>query len=569
MKRGGVFLLVLILFFIVNSVYALEPDPELGDSLEGQELPDYAKKIFGDQKINVYIDEVIFYHIVIEDGVIIEFDVEEINNPTMNMYSSELTFQEIQDSEDPGNAFINAINEDKITYKAVGFFNKIRFSFINFGRNILKLFTREDKQSGDSRGFSFEDVVILWDGELVSNVGWGRATIEPEKVLGNLEIGYFNLYTDEGWVIENLYLNKEDGIIPTTYFYSGESYEELSAHLEVSEEPLEGFSDGERQVFKMGQVFEIAIGLGVSGDIEESKSITGNVVDNSLSDELNVNIPNMDIIRVKEAWEERERQKRFDEEARVNRQDIPRPELPAGRGRRGFETGENWAFTLPNVINVEAALNQCAPMSIANSLQFLEETFGINVPNDHVQGEGGRGGDSLVEALDIAMNRNVTSRRNGRGLTINSILNGKFKYLNENGLQNALVNKHQGRGRAGVGIIAEGDYSSNEVTSRDDGAIVTWGWICQQIQEEEDVEIAFVYEDDAGDVTGGHAVRVFECGVTQGRPWIGYAHDRDQSDDTKGLETVRVYLDDRDDDGKLNIITNKREVEFAISESPA
>ena len=73
-----------------------------------------------------------------------------------------------------------------------------------------------------------------------------------------------------------------------------------------------------------------------------------------------------------------------------------------------------------------------------------------------------------------------------------------------------------------------------------------------------------------GDVA--HAIRIVGVGRTEGRPWLLYAHDAQQShtdpSDTLGLETVFVYPQDLDDDGQLNLATEDQELVFLWAHCP-
>jgi len=228
--------------------------------------------------------------------------------------------------------------------------------------------------------------------------------------------------------------------------------------------------------------------------------------------------------------------------------------------------GPTYSHILPNPINVEAADDQCFPMSMANSLQYLEARYGLDVPNDHNQGQ--RGDQTLVGRLDELAGRSVTNRRNGSGTWFEPMMDGKFEYLEETRLTTALVMRHQGRGWGGAGErMPDGDFTRHGATSVDDGANVTWKWICDQIKLGEDVELVFSYDDASGQPTGGHAVRVFGCGMTNGRPWLKYLHDSAQFTDSFGLETPTVYPRDIDGDGMLNMGAANQEIRFAASES--
>ncbi len=199
---------------------------------------------------------------------------------------------------------------------------------------------------------------------------------------------------------------------------------------------------------------------------------------------------------------------------------------------------------------------------------WSEKRYGIDVPNNHQAGL--RGDNTLVGQLDTGMNRTAPSRNNGSGVWFPPMLQGKFSYLNNNDLKDSLVNRHQGRGwsNAAAGqALPNGNFTASGITSTDDGATVTWKWICDQIKAGEDVELIFSYDDANGNPTGGHAVRVFGCGKTLGLPWIKYLHDGAQSNDSFGLETVHVFTTDTDGDGMVNLGVNGREIRFSMSES--
>ncbi|MCB1021171.1 MAG: hypothetical protein KDC27_14665 [Acidobacteria bacterium] len=234
---------------------------------------------------------------------------------------------------------------------------------------------------------------------------------------------------------------------------------------------------------------------------------------------------------------------------------------PAPVTTSGTAGGSNESHFLPNPVNVQTASSQCFPMSIANSLQYLEDRYGLPVPNDHVPGL--KGDQSLVGMLDTGSNRPVTNRRNGSGTPHRSMMRAKLQYIDDNDLEDGMVMRHQGRG-FGSEPLTDGDVSVGTVftvTSTDDGAVVTWDWICGQIKAGEDVELTYDWPG------GGHAVRIYGCGKTNGRPWVRYLHDRDQSSDSAGLETVQVYMEDLDNDGTPNFGSTLDEVRFAWSES--
>jgi hypothetical protein len=334
-----------------------------------------------------------------------------------------------------------------------------------------------------NQGVVFEQVDFIFPEAQIFDSSWGRILADASTLTESTGIsrGYLNVYTNEGWVIDNLPVDINGSNSTAAYFTLGlddpEDVSILNAHVDFSTIPLLAFSDGQRSDFEVGSFQALA------DDVECVQS---------------------------------------------------------------------------DVENVQAAVNQCVPMSVANSLQFLENATGIVVPHDHEIGL--RGDDSLVGQLDEKMDRFVpdpADRTRGGGLSVEDWLKGKFEYLVEN-LTATLKHKHQGRG---FGSISDGDFEHMGISSEDNCATVTWEFICNEICEGEDVELAYSHS------TGGHAVRVVGCGNTGGKEWIMYAHDALQSDDTAGLETVKVNVEDLDNDGTLNLGSESREIIFVLSES--
>lgn len=379
-------------------------------------------------------------------------------------------------------------------------------------------------------GVTFQQVNFEFDPENpVRDTAWGRVEVDPQTLVKatGLTQGFLNVYTDFGWVVQNLPLNaRTDFDHFSSYFAlmpknAQEGLDVAVVAVQFSPEPQVEYQQGPAYEFQLAEWVWNAQGVSDTGD-----------------------------------------------EVAFNPQ--PEPPLFLLSWKEFIITNDfiiNTSHTQPNKVNVQTARNQCFPMAVANSLQYLEERFGLNVPHSHVPGL--KGDDSLVGQLDTYADRTASSRTSGSGTWFTPMISGKFRYLADHGLADDLVHRYQGRGWGSPPdqALPEGDYTSSGITAIDDGDVVTWEWICEQIQAGEDVEICFSYDNAAGNPTGGHAVRVFECGMTLGVPWIGYVHDSNQSNDSAGLECVRVNLLDTDGDGLLNIGSNNWELRFAFSES--
>ena len=373
-------------------------------------------------------------------------------------------------------------------------------------------------------GIAIGQVEFAFDSALVPFSAWGRMELQVDTLSAatGLPSGFVNLFTDLGWVVQNVWFDSADGVDElATYFQiapaDGTPVTQLSAHVLVTPDPQPIVTDGDRSLFQVSPVLFNAEGIG-------DQSTTS-------------------------------------------------PGSPVPPGAVPFDpTDSTYARTQPNQVNVQAAKNQCFPMSIANSLQYLEDRYGLPVPQPHVPGL--KGDSTLVGHLDEAADRFAPARDSGRGVWFSDMVSGKFKYLRENGLDRRLVHRYQGLGWGPPAAqMPGGTFSAHGSSARDESvnSRVTWEWICDQIQNGEDVEVVFSYDSAGVTITGGHAVRVFACGKTLGVPWVRFLHGRLQTNrdpgDSLGLETVQVNLVDLDGDGILNFGSPNRELRFALSES--
>lgn len=206
--------------------------------------------------------------------------------------------------------------------------------------------------------------------------------------------------------------------------------------------------------------------------------------------------------------------------------------------------GLNSVVYQPRHPNVQAAQNQCAPMAVANSLQWLENEYGINVPHDHVKGL--KGDNSLVGKLDTAMNRDVTSRTQGTSVAAEPILRGKLDYVANNNLASSVVTKHQG-------LLGGANYTSSNVTSTGNGNTVTFDFILSELAAGANVELGFIYP--AG---GGHFVDITGAGRILGIPFLTYVSDHTQSD--LDLDDPNTPADETDTRG-----TDKVDFSFLVN----
>ncbi len=365
------------------------------------------------------------------------------------------------------------------------------------------------------------DYMFFEGSELNSDMG--RLEINIDEFLSHYDIdeGYLNIYSDTGWVVQNLFVNTVDGMNTLSNYFNlgkkndGKDLKTIELHLSFTKNAIINFKDGKRVSFMVGDMIFNAEGAG-------------------------------------EGW--------------TTEGDGPIAEVT-------FNPDANTFFfikPLRDGENVQCARMQCFPMSVANSLQYLENSHVLfNIIHDHLPGQDGD--NTIVGQLDYYSGRQVDSRISGGGVNNKNMLKGKFEYLNSLGLAGRIIHKHQGNGTGDDPPLGNFNYAG--ITSIDESVNgnVTFDWIYEQLKKCADVEIG-VYRQTGG----GHAVRVIGCGKTFGRPWIRYIHDAIQAyefypngtckGDFEGLEFVDKYVEDLDGDGTLNLGSENNEIGFALSE---
>ncbi len=373
----------------------------------------------------------------------------------------------------------------------------------------------DHQQSSFADILTFSQIDFLF-GEIQKDSSWGHINVKVPDLLNQYqtEQGYLNMYTPAGWVVQNQYINQVENMDQLSIYFNlgvnhGEDVKELAGYLEFSPEPYVEFQDGQHTEYPVVTMEYNAGGL------------------SNITPEVPGYLKMLDFV----------------------------PSLPT------------YDYTKPNLNdneNVQCARDQCAPMGVANSLQYLENRNAFfSVPHDHVIGL--YGDSSLVGQLDLYMGRVASSRTDPGGVMADELMEGKFQYLADNGMENKLIHRHQGHGYFDAPV---GDFTHAGITSDDQsvGGKVTFDWIEEQLRNCEDVEIAIKWGGG-----GGHMVRVFGCGKVLGQPYLRFKHDSLQthhdSTDTRGLEEAQMFVTDIDGDGMMNWGSAGNEIVFALSES--
>ena len=132
------------------------------------------------------------YGVVTQNGAITSLISEEIDNPSLNVYTTEPVVRKLLQSDNGIDDLQKALKHGEITYKAVGIVNKIRFGLISM---ILKLFS------------SSKDSSVLVTGSVV--VDDPEPELIEEQVSESNENEYVVKLTEDGF--EPVKLNVKSG----------------------------------------------------------------------------------------------------------------------------------------------------------------------------------------------------------------------------------------------------------------------------------------------------------------------------------------------------------------------
>lgn len=208
--------------------------------------------------------------------------------------------------------------------------------------------------------------------------------------------------------------------------------------------------------------------------------------------------------------------------------------------------------------NEDAADRQCYPMAVANSMQYLADTTDLVLPHKHVIGLSGD--DTLVGKIGKAMERDVTSRRNGNGVWYLEGIEGKLKYLAENNLQDRVRTRTWGTPDADSNHSVTVDGKTAVSTTEGAGTKLFSDYVAA-LEGGQACEAIYHWPG------GAHAVAISGAGYTRGQPWIIYSSDDDQSSDTKGAHSAGIWfahLVDSDDDGEFNLGGGERQISMVM-----
>lgn len=298
--------------------------------------------------------------------------------------------------------------------------------------------------------------------------------------------GYINVVTAAGWAVQNLPVAAASGYAGLSVMFdlgasaNGVSQTGISAYVDFSATPLSSAPAGSPQSFN-----------------NANGSFNTSLMTNAQGDGANR---------------------------------PANPGAPAANGGISFDIASLLtSLTLQlGHTSVEQDDNQCGPASLANSLDYLRNRYGITVPQTNIPGIAGQPPGSLVGQID-----NKMTRPQGQAISNNQFITGKLNYLSDSKITGLSI-KHEG----GDGAIGTGDVTAGGLTSKFAGK-VTADWIISELQHGEDVEMNIRWTGCAtAPNCGGHWVDLIGGGFILGRPWVAFVHDYKQGFDAANNKTA-------------------------------
>lgn len=348
-------------------------------------------------------------------------------------------------------------------------------------------------------GITFYQVDYDWEKTKYKDSNTGEIVIDIEKVKKEtgLESGYVNVYSEQGWIIQNL------------VFTENFPYPYLSRFFDLG---------------RTGDVISINVYIQVTTEPVSVFEYSGVLPPYTVYDTI------------------------YDAEGGGENIEFQRPQPPPPNipGVGDFQDPyENFIYLQGNHPNVASAKNQCVPCAYANNLQYLENEFGTLVNDELIPGFNGSPPSSLPAIFDVIMERIVVDNTNGSPTKYSKALEGFVKYTYFESL--AISLKHQGD------VLGTEDVTYLDTTSHGQGWSISIDFIFDEMIEGHSVAVAYNRYLGTNKVSG-HMAQLIAAGKILGVPFIQYLDDRNQGNLYGEIRIVQTFLRDWDWDGKINLL---------------
>ncbi len=123
--------------------YELEDLNRVNEKLEESPIPDLLKSVFGNERMNVYVEFRGEEHpigVETRNLQITEVDLDGFENQTLNVHISWETMLEIAESDSASQAAFEALQDGKIKYEGVTYYSAVKYSIIGFVQSVIGFF---------------------------------------------------------------------------------------------------------------------------------------------------------------------------------------------------------------------------------------------------------------------------------------------------------------------------------------------------------------------------------------------------------------------------------------------
>lgn len=138
----------------------------LSEDFVGQKLPAALRAVFGEERINFYVDlnneKELVISIVTVDGKVESVLLDEVDSPTLRIYTDQDTLEKIALADDPAMEVRKALDDRSVTFKANSFVKRMKF-YLFF--KLSSIFGGDDRDSEITGG------VVVVNGENTEATG--------------------------------------------------------------------------------------------------------------------------------------------------------------------------------------------------------------------------------------------------------------------------------------------------------------------------------------------------------------------------------------------------------------
>lgn len=168
MKR--LFILFILVLSLVTVAYAADDTSDMSPELmlvnqafgelEGTKLPGPAQKFITNGDVNVYLTMLgseVTLGILVRNGLIETIGSELSLDPVLDIHATQEFIVKLEDSDNPLKVVKEGLSDGSFSYKAYGFFNKIKFKFLFTFMSVGSMVVDDDDSDNPQKSDDFDD----------------------------------------------------------------------------------------------------------------------------------------------------------------------------------------------------------------------------------------------------------------------------------------------------------------------------------------------------------------------------------------------------------------------------